>query len=571
MTLHSLPKSEAQEKKELLSLYLDDPVTFCRDVLPHWFPMPMPWVHRGMLAIITRQADFLLNFGEEHWQNGTGHWTRKGLAKIVRHFTYSTNPDDQEAERKPIFIVRYGGNQGRTAVAIDMALGQFVNEILPRGVSKTTLTNAALLHQTLYELIKYFVYISDTDTHGSDQLETIKRELETNDRIHALWGNIVPERTGKETWREGEIETTTGVLAASKGRGSQVRGMNRFANRPDLIIMDDIENEESVSTPEQLAKTQKWYMKSVEPALTQTGVGRIINMGTIQNNKDISQAHTKDPRYTTIQFGAIDPDGDMLWPFYMSKAKLVALRDAYARRGQLYEFGLEYLSTIREEDKAKFKAAHVQRYRLYEPAEASDIFPVIATCIDPAISKSVTACPCAISTVGLSARGAWQVLDYHQQVGMTPREQITEYFRQSRKWKSTRHGVEAVAYQAALSHFLREEMFRVKHYFEINEIYPGQDKKKYLRIEGILQPRIASETVTFNQRWPDLETQFLNWPHSGFDGPDVLAMCFALCDPYVGLTTPEEFDDEGNPTPPMILREKTMENFELTLKDTGVP
>lgn len=560
----SVQEKETEEdlRSQLLEAYYDDPILACREVLPEWFPTPMPWVHRGILAIILQRADFLLNFGEEVWPEGAGRWTKKKLSKIVRNFVYLVDPDDPSKGTKPIFIIRYG-EDGRTPVAIDMALGQFTNILMPRESAKTTITNAGVLLLILYQLVGYFLYISNTGTHADDQLATIKRELETNDQIHLVWGNLVPDRVAPQSWTYNEIETTTGVLGASKGRGAQIRGMNRFSKRPDLIIMDDIEDEESVGTDEQLDKTQKWYMKAVEPALTKVkGRGRLINLGTPQHPKDISYAHARDPRFTTVRFGAVDPDGDMLWPLYMSKQKYEALKRAYTRRGQLFEFGMEYDCEINGEAQSKFKAEHIQRYKLLEPEEFTRDFLVRAVCIDPAISAKKGACPSALAVVGLSERGFWHVADYYQKIGMTPREQVDKYFELSMKWMCNRHGVESVAYQAALVHLLREEMFRKRHYFEINELLPGSDKRKHERIEGIVQPRTSASLVTFNQRWVDLELQFLQWPHGGMDGPDVIAMCMAQCDPYAGLSLPVEVDEEGKEITPDILRERTMEDLD---------
>jgi hypothetical protein len=42
---------------------LDDPVYFCQTFLQEWFPDPMPWVHRGLLAMMTRRCSFLPQYG----------------------------------------------------------------------------------------------------------------------------------------------------------------------------------------------------------------------------------------------------------------------------------------------------------------------------------------------------------------------------------------------------------------------------------------------------------------------------------------------------------------------------
>ncbi|KKL46798.1 hypothetical protein LCGC14_2341930, partial [marine sediment metagenome] len=58
---------KALTKEEILALMEKaslDPVFFCRTFLAHWFPKPVPWVHRGILAILLRRVDFLLDYGD---------------------------------------------------------------------------------------------------------------------------------------------------------------------------------------------------------------------------------------------------------------------------------------------------------------------------------------------------------------------------------------------------------------------------------------------------------------------------------------------------------------------------
>lgn len=560
---------ETADKQLLLSSYFEDQALFCRQVLPHWFPSFMPWPHRALLAILTRRADFLLNFGVEKWAEGDAEWTERDLDKIIRHFTYPTIPGDLQSPQKPIFI--------RRGDAVDMVLSKFTNIMMPRESAKTTVTNAALLYLILYQLVKYFVYISNTQLFADDQLASIKRELETNETIHFLWGDISPDKRDSNAWREDRIETLTGILGATKGRMSQIRGMNKFSMRPDFEIMDDIEDEDSVATPEQLAKTQKWFMKAVKPSLSKVkGEGRLVNLGTPQAPNDISQSHAKDPAFTTVRLGAMDMDGEPIWPRYMTKEKYEAEKISYARRGMLFEFGMEYGCTINAEDQAKFKAKHIQRYKLLTREEFLRDFPIRALCIDPAISKKRAACPSALSVIGMNEFGFFHVFAFHMQVGMTPREQVDKYFEFSKLGACNRHGFEAVSYQAALGHLIREDMMRKQQFFEINEIYPGNDISKHQRIEGIIQPRTSAELFTFNERWPELEIQFLHWPHAGYDGPDVLAMTVALLDPFAGLAlprtpVPEGTDPAAHDDTPEILRDVTMEELDYDYKEMGVP
>ena len=68
--------------------YTRDPVWFLRTVFPDKFTSDIPWMHRGIIALLTGKTDFLLKYGE--------------LDKIVRHFVWQ-DPLDPNAEEKSLF------------------------------------------------------------------------------------------------------------------------------------------------------------------------------------------------------------------------------------------------------------------------------------------------------------------------------------------------------------------------------------------------------------------------------------------------------------------------------------
>src|SRR6516162_9928935 len=123
----------------------EDPVFFMRTFLPHWFYLPMPWVHRGMLAILSRQTDFLLKFGEEQWPRAKGVWDEKQLEKILKHFTWREDPTSPLSKPIPIFQVERDSRG--SPVAIHLSISDRMLFIMPRGVSKTTLVNGHNLRE----------------------------------------------------------------------------------------------------------------------------------------------------------------------------------------------------------------------------------------------------------------------------------------------------------------------------------------------------------------------------------------------------------------------------------------
>lgn len=534
----------ADEAAELAAACYANPMLFNKTFLSHWFFLPMPWVHRGMLAILSKKCDWLLEFGEEEWPKGKGLWTPAGLDKIERHFTWSPDPSDPKCPKEKLFLVERDskGNPGE----IHLRLSSRLLFIMPRGISKTTLVNSNNIYEIEYKDANFIVYLSETATHAEEQLGNVKREIESNEGLLLVFGNKKPERTEGKPWSQDFIETTDGMMIAAKGRGGQVRGMNHNGQRPTRIIFDDVEDKESVKTEDQRKKVRNWLKADVEPALPQIGddVGEMIGMGTVLDEDCLIMNLARDPEWTTVHFGAKDPDGDMLWNSYLTEAQYNKKRSSFIRLGQKREFRMEYDSTAKPEDKdAKFKAEFIR----YEPRKLSDCI-ARAIVIDPAISEKKGSDFCSFGVVGITERGIIHVYECYMEVGLSPRQQIDKYFELHFLYECTRHGVEAVAYQKALAHLLREEMFRKakqfgpKAYFEIDEITHG-NTGKIERVEGILSPRYAAGYVTHQRRFPDLEEQLVDWPNAKKDGPDVIAMAVALLDPYAAFAM--DGDDDG--------------------------
>ncbi|TXH10399.1 MAG: hypothetical protein E6R03_15495 [Hyphomicrobiaceae bacterium] len=537
-----------EQAKLLYAEGFADPAFFCRVFLASWFPLPMPWVHRGILALLTRQTDFLLRFGPEYWRDGEGEWTEAQLMKIVRHFVWRPDPDNPDGPVVPLFeLIR--DVEGKI-VQINLSVSSRTLIIMPRGVSKTTLTNAANIRDICYQLTQFLVYLSETQTHSEMQLDNVKRQLESNALILSVFGVKEPARSDSKKWTQDFIETQDGIVVACRGRGGQVRGLNHNGIRPSKIVIDDVEDKESVKTAEQRNKAMSWLKADVEPALPQIEgktSGFIVMLGTILDGEALLMKLQKDPEWIVVKFGAMDPDGDPLWPSYMTREKYARTKASFIRMGKLADFNREYDSSLRTEgENTKFPATSVR----YEIQSRSD-YVGVALVMDPAIGQKKDSDFCSFAVVGMNAKGRVHVFDCYMKQGMTPTEQVDKFFELVGLWRPTKKGIEAVAYQQALVHLVREEQFRKSKtlgsdaYFEIIPILHGRTAKIH-RVEGVLSPRYTAGYITHQRRFLELEEQLLDWPNGKKDGPDAVAMALTLLDPYAAFALPEpEEADHG--------------------------
>lgn len=501
-----------EDKRKVMGEAYADPCFFLRFFLPHLFPTEIPWFHRGLIAIATKKTDFLLKYGE--------------LDKIVKHFVWREDPNPNVTCKEiPLFelVKDAAGN----VTAINLICQQNMACMMPRGFSKTTLLGIGLaLYEILFKVHDFLVFLSETGAMAEIQLTNVRRELESNKWIHSVFGILKPEDKSGLKWTATHIETTTGVVAISKGRGGQVRGLNVRGMRPKRIFIDDVEDKESVSTPEQRDKTLDWLYSDVVPALQELDptVG-IMMLGTLLHSEAMLMKVMRDPTWTSVRLACIDKDGDPLWPLVMPHSKIQAKRTSYKLQGKINTFNMEYMSQITNEEDSMFS----RRKFKYQFCNREDCAGV-ALALDPAISSDKKACASSIAVVGMRQNGKLNIMDFWSKVGASPREQIDKFFELYSQYKCTVTGVESNAYQAALVHIMEEEMARKKVYFEINKIMHYQKKEE--RIEGILQPRYAAGYIEHSRIFPVYEAQLLDYPNGLVDGPDVVSMAIALLDPY---------------------------------------
>lgn len=498
--------------------YYRDPVEFMQSVLGNWFTSKLSWVHRGWLAILLRRTDFLPKYGE--------------LDKIISHFVYKENPWDTAEKGKPLFQLEADGN-------LSLTVTKNTEIMMPRGIGKTTCFNGAIIFMAIYEVRHFVLLIGETATHASQQLQNIRREFEENSRLKAIYGNL----KGTGTWNNDQIELANGFVLAATGRGGQVRGRNVNGHRPDLIALDDVEDEESVATAEQRQKTLEWFMSSVTPAIAELDpASGIFLSGTLLHNEALLVQVGRDPTFTTVVLGVLDNEGQPVFPSYMSLEKLEAKKAFYSRQGKLPHFYLEFFNRLVSEDTMKLNPAFVQREVLLRPL-------ALALCHDPAISKKKKSDSATFAVVGLYPAGRFQVEDVWGAIGLTPQEARDKLFELHRKWHGYAAevplycGIETVAYQEALYDLCTEKMAKEDYWFQLEKLKFNQEKGA--RILGQLEPRYKARVVHHRREFGELESQMMEFPAGHDDYLDVVAMCFSLLQPLYAAAAEKEVDREA--------------------------
>ncbi len=539
-----------------------DPIYFCDTFLSHIFYLPIPWVHRGIFAVLRRQCQFLLRYGE--------------MRKIVANFSSLIDPDDKDKHgpRTYVFAITIGEHlcsleeiseldecfirtgHYPSGTRVHMDLGRYTLIMLARGFSKTTVAGIAVpLMEILFQANPYTVYCSAAMTHSEMQLENVRNELLGNQAIRACWGELKPSLKDPEKWSGKIFETVNGQAMQARGLGSQIRGLLHNNNRPHKVIIDDLEDKESVRTEDRRTKTREWMYANCIPGLPEIPLpgeseppGTITALGTLLHPESLLEFLKRDEDWTTVVMGVTDLDGDYVWPVNIDEKKDEQKKSSLTAAGLLHVYYMEYHNQPFSPETQRFKPEFFHYGPISNTAKC-----VFAIYIDPAISTKQTADHSVITIVAMDdATGLIWVVEQLGGIGWTERFKVDEYFRLHKKWSCTKAGIESVSYQRALESLLREEMFRKKYYFVINPVR-HQELATQERILGILEPRYSNGYIHHVRRFKKLEAQLLDFRpgvETPDDYPDSLAGAIQLLEPFAAMAADEGTDlaaDEFEP------------------------
>ncbi|EQB8499850.1 phage terminase large subunit [Shigella sonnei] len=422
----------------------------------------------------------------------------------------------------------------------------------PRGEAKSTIVSQLyVLWCIILELKHYPVIIMDSIDQAYPMLEAIKAELQFNPRLLMDF----PEATGGgRVWQMGTILTRNDIKVQVAGSGKKLRGLRHGPYRPDLAVLDDIENDEQVRNPEQRDKLDNWLKKTVLPLGGAGAKFDVVYIGTILHHDSVLSRTLKNPLWKRARFKALiswphnmelwdrweevlrnnDEDGEALaQAFYqqhqaeMDAGAVVswAARPLYtlmlirARDGH-GTFDAEYQNDPVNGEDAPFNGCiqfwvnRLNEWRFY------------GAC-DPSLGKAGNSRdPSALLVGGFNRHtGILDVVEARIRKRV-PDRIISDVIELQREYNCLVWAVESVQFQE----FLRTELVKRSAIAGIpvpaRAVTPSADK--LLRIES-LQPHMANGLIRLHPSQTTLIEQLRHFPKADHDdGPDALHMLWAL-------------------------------------------
>lgn len=419
----------------------------------------------------------------------------------------------------------------------------------PRGIGKTTLAKCLAQKSILFRDVQFVCYISKSATAAEMQTENIKRELLSNKEVKELFGSIkisqnpdMDEQFSKVAW------TAYGsTLVLPRGAGQQVRGLNWNNARPQLIIIDDLEDKKEVRNPANRQFLKDWFfsdvMKSVNMYLNDW---RVIYIDTIKHEDSLLSNLIDSEDWDSLNLSLMDENFESLVPEYMTTEEILIEKENHQKAGMLDTFYMEYCNLPISSEDAVFKPSYINYYKEtdadFQGRLRGDKIETVILC-DPAKTVKLHSADSAIVAVGIDAEaGKYYVRDIDAGK-FYPDEFYEKIFNMSARLNCKAVGIEVTSLNEFITQPFKNEMFKRGAFFTLIE----------LNAVGKKEERIASLAPLYRQGYiyhnsnctSDLEAQLFSFPRSArFDIMDALAYLVKMLE--MGsryFQVPEHVDD----------------------------
>lgn len=259
-----------------------------------------------------------------------------------------------------------------------------------RGSAKTTIM---ALGYPIWAILgrmqkKFVVIVCDTQDLARQRLANIRSQLESNALLRRELG---PFKDDVGQWGAGSLSIPKyGARITVASREQSIRGSIHDQYRPDLIILDDVENLEIVKTKEGRDKLDDWFHNDIMPLGSLNTkiviIGNLLHEDSmIMRQKELIERGEMSGGY--YQFPVRIGD-HILWPG--KYPNLEALERAQKQLGNLRSWLREYELRIIPDDDQIIQGGWIQYYETL-PQVLKGQTTYLATGIDLALIKSTTA------------------------------------------------------------------------------------------------------------------------------------------------------------------------------------
>jgi len=391
--------------------------------------------------------------------------------------------------------------------------GQFKGFECSRGLAKSTLIGiyhliyiAFLGRKPNFGQVDYVLYIMDTVTQVAANFEQMIMILEDNPELKKHL-EIKKSRLGDDpTLYVYNKDLNRTIYFKGRGAGQKMRGTRIGGKRPNIILLDDIENDENVESKENREKLANWFFNAVIPAVNPNNfeidfIGTPIHQDALLLN--LLEGAGDDEFFKQYEFkfiqlpaaehlteamikGESDEEIISAWSDRFTLKYLRTMYGLYASQGKTTAFWQEFMLQIAPKENLLYDISKIRKYKTADIGKNRSSMTFYIT-VDLAISQKDTADYTVITVIGINDNNDWMLIDgFFGRI--KPDETIEKIFEYVVMYRPYEVVIEKVAFQTAMKTFLEREMLLRNIYFSINMVSRPQHKNSKLTVLKGLQP-----------------------------------------------------------------------------------
>ena len=418
----------------------------------------------------------------------------------------------------------------------------------------------------LFRQQKYVIIVADTESQAALFVGQIKQILYESKQIHTLFGLKLDDNGGLDL----EKDTATDIIGkfvdsgkfriVAKGAEQRLRGMLWSGQRPDLIVIDDLLNEELVANKDRRDKLRRWMYGSLIPCRSERGIIRFV--GTPMNlddplealmpketNKytDVTDLRTSSKRkfgmWKSVKYRAHNKTiTEFLWPGRKTREYFVELRNDFIEQGIPEVYACEYLCNPIDDSIRYFRKNDFLAMTLDDKKKHKEFYITA----DLAISTKDRADYTALVVGGMDSNGQLHIVQVVRE-RLPADEIVSTLLALQNIYKPLAVGIEDTQISKSIGPYLNRSMIETGTYLNLIMLKPHRQDK--LQRARSIQARMRAGQVKFDKDaewWPNFEDECMTFPRARHDDVvDALAYQGILIDKMSeGLTNEEITEDE---------------------------
>jgi len=395
-----------------------------------------------------------------------------------------------------------------------------------RGFGKTSIVVKGLIARSiLFGLRNYVVYVTTTETNAVMWTENLKRALISDEIIRKAFGNIktsaykfagMEESFSKKHWVANTPYGQTCILP--RGDGQQIRGLCFGHYRPDLIVIDDLEDTETIENEDIRRKRKIWFYGDLMKAVDRFSHNwKLVYIDTLKHQDGLMAELLESSSWKSDTISIDDGSHHSLVPNLVSTEDLQTEVAEHRENKTLDVYYREIMCLPISTEDAVFRQEYFKYYdeaELKSDRKRSEAVENVIL-LDPASTTKVHSDDSAIVCAGVDIVANKYYFRDCVSGKMHPDEIYDEALKMAERFGARVIGIEVTALNEFLIHPFKNEMLRRGRGYQVVELRPRA--KKSLRIAA-LAPYYRLGQIYHNQGVSgQLEAQLMGFPRAKRD------------------------------------------------------